>query len=252
VGDVRTENLPTVGVSAQRSVTAAVGGAFIVVCAATVASAVAVSNWVLASGGPGLGWDYPPLMWPLLLTLAGAGVMVMTQHRWARAAALLSAIVAAQLAGLGLIAVRAWFAIRNYGGQEYLTVTPITYAAVVALVASGAAVASAAMVWREPASDWRSLVPARPVYVAAGVAVMVFLPQTWNAAGESGDITGLRNIATLTYALPWGVGLAAVGFMRGRSATVAGVTVAVFAVLCAVFGVAAQMFGGYATLPASD
>jgi len=233
-------------------VTAAVGGAFIVVCAATAAAAVAVSNWVLTSGGSGSGWDYPPVTWALLIALSGAGVIVMRRHRWARAAALLAAIVAAQLAGSGLIAVRAWFTIRNFGGHENLTVTPITYAGAVALAASAAAVAAAAMVWREPVGDWRCLVPARPIYVAVGVGVAVLLPRIWNAAGESGDLTGLRNIATLTYALPWGVGLAAAGWMRGRSATAAGVTVTVSAVLCTMFVVATHMLAYYPAQPVGD
>ena len=207
----------TTGRSVRRPVTAAVGGLFIVVCAVTAALSVTVSDTVLTPDSPGDRLHFPPVVWPLLLALAGGGVAVMMRHRWARAAALLAAIAATQLAGTAVIAVRAWFTVKGFGGSGSLTATPITYAATVAVAASAAAVAAAAVVWREPADGWRSLAPARPGYVAAGSAVVVLLPQTWNAAAESGDITGLAAIATLTYALPWGMGVAVVGWMRGRS-----------------------------------
>jgi hypothetical protein len=160
--------------------------------------------------------------------------------------------VAAQIAGTGLIAVRAWFTIKGFGGSGSLTATPITYAATVALAACAATVAAAASVWREPARGWRSLVPARPMYVAAGVAVVGLLPRIWNASAESGDISGLAQIATLTYSLPWGAGLAVVGWMRGRSAVAAAVAVTVSALLCAMFVVATHMLAYYSTSPIGD
>jgi len=142
--------------------------------------------------------------------------------------------------------------IKGFGGSGSLTATPITYAAAVAVAASAATVAAAALVWREPADGWRGLVPARPMYVAAGVAVVGVLPQVWNAAAESGDISGLAQIATLTYSLPWGVGLAVVGWMRGRSAVAAGVTVVVSVLLCTMFVVATHMLHLYSTYPIGD
>ena len=252
MGDVWIEERATTADAAARGpVTAAVGGAFIVVCAAVAASAVAVSELVLTPEGPGSRLHYPPLTWPLLPVLAVAGVVAMTRHRWARAAALLAAVVAAQTAGFGLIAVRAWFGVTTFGGSGSLTATPITYAAAVAMAATAAAVAGAAMVWREPAGGWRGLVPARPLYVAAGAAVVALLPRIWNAELHTGDITGLDEISTLTYSLPWGVGLFAAGWLRGRSAVAAGATVTVAAVLCASF-VAAVHLLGYATYPLGD
>jgi hypothetical protein len=160
--------------------------------------------------------------------------------------------VAAQLAGTGLIAIRSWFTIKGFGGSGSLTATPVTYAGTIALAAAAATVAAAALVWREPADGWRSFIPARPLYVAAGLAVMALLPQQWNAAAESGDITGLGPSATLTYSLPWGVGIAVVGWMRGRSAVAAGVTVTIAALLCAMVVVATHMLDFYYTPPASD
>ena len=93
---------------------------------------------------------------------------------------------------------------------------------------------------------------ATPITYAAAVAVVGVLPQVWNAAAESGDISGLAQIATLTYSLPWGVGLAVVGWMRGRSAVAAGVTVVVSVLLCTMFVVATHMLHLYSTYPIGD
>ncbi|WP_433720945.1 hypothetical protein ACQP2Y_37385 [Actinoplanes sp. CA-051413] len=248
MSDLRTDESLTTGTQARRPVTAAVGGAFILVCAVAIAGAVAATDHVLTPDGPARRLDYPAATWPLLLALAVAGVTVMAHHRWARAAALLAAIVAAQLVGIGLIAIRAWFTIKGFGGSGSLTETHITYAAAAALVAAAATASAAALVWREPVDGWRSLVPARPMLVAAGVAVLGLLPQLWNAADETGDITGLAQIATLTYSLPWGVGLVVAGWIRGRSA----VAVTVSTLLFAMFMVATNMLGYYSTYPLGD
>jgi hypothetical protein len=234
-------------VAAQRPVTAAFGGVFIVLCAVTAALSAGASRSRLPADGSRVGWHYPPVTWLLLLALAAAGATILTQHRWSRPAALLAAIVAAQTAATGLVAIRAWFTVSRFGGGQYLTITPITYAAAVTLAGSAAAVAAAAMLWREPANGWRGLVPARPGYVVAGAAVAVLLPLTWNAATESGDITGLGHIATLTFALPWGAGLAAVGWLRGRAAVDAGRTVTVSAILCTVYVVSISALAYYST-----
>jgi hypothetical protein len=238
----------TTGTPARRPVSAAVGGAFILVCAVAIAGAVAANDHVLTPDGPARRLDHPAVTWPLLLALAVAGVTVMAHQRWARAAALLAAIVAAQLVGIGVIAIRAWFTIKGFGGSGSLTETHITYAAAGALVAAAATASAAALVWREPVDGWRSLVPARPMLVAAGVAVLGLLPQLWNAADETGDITGLDQIATLTYSLPWGVGLVVAGWIRGRSA----VAVTVSALLFAMFMVATNVLGYYSTYPLGD
>ena len=55
---------------AQQPVTTAVAGAFIVVCAASAAFAVAVSDRLLSPDVPGSRLDYPPAVGPLPLTLA--------------------------------------------------------------------------------------------------------------------------------------------------------------------------------------
>jgi hypothetical protein len=58
--------------------------------------------------------------------------------------------------------------------------------------------------------------------------------------------------AVWLYALSWGAGLAAVGWLRGRAAVVAGVTVVLSAVVCAVFVVSIHVVAYYATPPVAD
>jgi hypothetical protein len=94
---------------------------------------------------------------------------------------------------------------------------------VVALAGAGVASAAAASVWFEPTGGWRRVIPVRPWYVALGTAVALLLPLA------SGDP------AVLLYSLPWGIGLAAAGWLCGRAAVTAAWTVAGSAVLYASF-----------------
>ena len=217
--------------------TAAVGGGFIVLCAVTAATALAVGDVASSTDNLADRLPYPAVTWPLLLTLAAAGVVIMARRRRSRAAALLAAVVATQAAGIGLTAIPAWSAARSFRGMHYISVAPIAYAAGALIAVSAAAVAAAALVWREPAGGWRGLVPARPSSVAAGLAVAVALPMAGTA---------------LTYALPWGAGLVVAGWMRGRSAAAAALTVAVAAVLCALFVLGVHVHEFLTTPPDGD
>ena len=240
-------------VSAQRTVTTTVGGAFIVACAVVAALSMEVPDWVVKTDAPRPGWHYPPTMWPLLLALGAAGVAVMMRQRWARGASAVAAIVAAQIAGNGLIAIREWFFLSGLGGMRQHTIAAlVTYAAVVALAATAGGVVAAAVAWREPAGGWRSLVPARPGYVAAGVAVVVLLPLMGDAMREGRDVTGWRYLGTLTYALPWGIGLAAAGWLRGRGADTVRVSVVVSAFVCTALIAAAHVITFYMMPPPGD
>jgi hypothetical protein len=236
-------------VSLRRPVTAAIGGAFILACAVTAGAAATVPGRVVTAGGTRIGWTYPPQLWALLLALVVAGVVVMSHPEWARSAAAVAAIVAAQVAGNGVVMVRDWFNTNGTSGLgQYRLASVITWAAVVALAGAAAAVAAAAVVWREPADGWHGLAPARPGYVALGAAVALLLPLIWDAVQDGRGIIPLGHTA-LMYSLPWGAGLAAVGWLRGRAAVAAGVTVAVSAVLCVVFVVSAHLVAYYSTPP---
>jgi len=133
--------------------------------------------------------------------------------------------------------------------DEYRVAVVIFSAALVAL--AGIAAAAATEVWPEPVDGWRSMLPARPGYVAVGAAVAVLMPPAWSLTQHGRPTMDLGSTA-LAFALPWGVGIAAVGWLRGRAAVVAGATVAVSAVLCAAFIVSVHMHTFYSTTPGDD
>jgi hypothetical protein len=249
---MRTEERAAPAVSAQRPVTAVVGGAFIVVCAVVAAVSVKAPESVVDTYAPRPDYHYSPVLLPLVFAWAAVGLVVMTRHRWTRPAAVAAAILAAPVAGNGLTAIHNWFTFNGLGGldgQRYNLVALHAYAVLVVLAATAATVVAAAMVWREPAGGWRSLVPARPGYVVAGAALAVMLPVVWDPAGTYADTTGFAHICTVTYALPWGAGLAAVGWLRGRAARAAGLTVAVCAVVCTAIAVGDVLYTFYSTPP---
>jgi hypothetical protein len=233
-------------------VASAVGGVFIVGCAVTAALSMAVPDAVVDTDAPRVGWHYPPVMWPLLLTMAAAGTVVMMRPRWAGPAVVVAAIVSALVASNGLATIHRWFTVNGLGGldgERHNLVTLHAYAVAVVLAAAAATVAAAAMVCRELAGGWRGLVPARPGYVAAGAAVAVLLPLVGDLPPNSLFFNASHQIATLTYALPWGAGLATAGWLRGRPAVTAGVTVAVSAVLCIAIIVGTEIYTDYSTPP---
>ncbi|MFI5934383.1 hypothetical protein [Actinoplanes sp. NPDC051494] len=215
-------------VPGSRPVTMGAAGLFVVVCASVAAVAAAVP------GRPrwGAEWNYSPRMWPLLVALVIAGV-VMTHERWSRPAAVVTALVALEVAGNGVVAVRDWF---NVNGAlrmaQHDLATVVTFAAAVAVAATAAAAVAVAVLWREPAGGARGLVPARPGYVVLGVTVALVLPFVWATAVHDRDITTLGQFA-LTSSLPWGAGLAASGWLRGRTALAARVSVTCSVLLCA-------------------
>ncbi|MFI5497103.1 hypothetical protein [Actinoplanes sp. NPDC051859] len=87
------------------------------------------------------------------------------------------------------------------------------------------------MVWRAP-RGWASLIPSRPGLAALGVAAGLLLPVVWSAAHDN-RITVSAGMIVM-YALPWGAGVAAMGWLRGRTALAAGTAVAACLVLYAV------------------
>lgn len=228
-----------------RPVTVAVGGAFVVACAVVAGSAVVLPDARVATYAPRPGWQYTPALWPLLVALLAAGVLIMTRPRWARPAAVVAAIVAVSIAGNGLVAIREWFSIFGLGGLTKPDLVALhAYAVAVPLAATAAAVVAAALVWREPAAGWRGVLPSRPGYVVAGAAVVVLMPVMWDIARASFDVIGFPHVASLTYTLPWGAGLAAAGWLHGRAGRAAVVTVAVSVAVCLAY-IAATYLHGY-------
>lgn len=236
---------------ARRPVTAVVGGVFVVGCAVAAVVSVLAPERVVETYAPRPDGHYSPVLLPLAFALAAAGTVMATRHRWFRPAAVVAAILAAQVAGNGIRAIHNWFTFNGLGGldgQRYHLVELHAYAGTVVLAGTAAAVAAVALAWREPAGGWRGLGPPRPGYVVAGVALAVLMPVAWDPSGYP-DSTGFAHIFTLTYALPWGAGLAAAGWLRGRAAVAAGVAVGVCAVACTAIAVGDYLHMIYSTPP---
>jgi hypothetical protein len=231
----------------QRPVKMAVCGTGTVVLAVVATLSAAVpGEWVTATGTRHE-WNYPLVMWPLLLALIVAGVVITTSRRWARPAAVAAAIVAAQVAGYGLVSVRSWFDLAVTVGMDGLEQenlpTVVTLGAVVVAVAAAAAVLAAAVAWREPASGRSGLAPKRPGYLGAGAAVVMLLPMGATVVTDQGLVFLAIWDVPLTCSLPWGAGIAAIAWLRGRPAVAAGVTVGASAVLFVASTIAMYRMG---------
>jgi hypothetical protein len=135
-----------------------------------------------------------------------------------------AAIVVAHVAGNGWAMLRDRFTVGDTGttGRDNLAVVLSSAAVVVLAGAAGAVTAHG--------DGWRSVVPGRPGYVVLGAAVAVLVPLAWGDTRYSQDIIPLARDAWM-YSLPWGTGLAAIGWLRGRAAVAVGVTVVVSAVV---------------------
>jgi hypothetical protein len=132
-------------------------------------------------------------------------------------------IVVAHVAGNGWAMARDWLNAGVTGGSNLAVV--MSSAAVVVLAGAAAAVTGGGDVWRR-------VVPARPGYVVLGAAVALLVPLAWGDPEYSRDVIPLTRGAWM-YSLPWGAGLAAIAWLRGRAAVVVGVTVAASAALFA-------------------
>jgi hypothetical protein len=214
-----------------KPVTAASAGGVVLLCAVVAGMSASVPG----RGEKGNAWiNYSPVVWPLLAVLLSAALVLALRPRLARPAAVVAAIVAAQVAGNGVVAVRDWFNVNGvHGVAQGNLATVVTYAAAVAVAATVAACVGLAVLWQEPVEGWRGVRPTRPVFVVAGVFVAVLLPAAIATAWHDTDLTTLGQLA-LTYSLPWGGGLAAVGWLNRRAATAAFLTVAGSVIVTAV------------------
>ena len=150
-------------------------------------------------------------------------------------------IVAAHGAGHAVV-VKEWVDLGGASGIARSSLVVVILSAALVALAGLAVVAIGEAVWVRPAGRWRGIAPARPGYAGLGVAVAVLLPLVWAVPGPT----------ALMFALPWGAGLAAAGWLRGRAAVATGVTVVVSAFLCAAFTVGAHVLAYCATPPGGD
>lgn len=234
----------------RKPVIAVVGGAFVVGCAVLASWATTVPGRAMRTDGAPIGWRYSPMTWALLLALAVAGTVMMSRSRWSRPAAVVAAIVGFQVAARALIMTSTWV---HYHGTTGITpgqlARVLPYAALVAVAPMAATVAALAVVWREP-SGWRSVLPARPGYVGLGAVVVLLLPVVWSAAHDN-RVTVSSHLIWM-YALPWGLGVAAMGWLRGRAATAAATAVLACVALYAVVALGDHALALLTPPPESD
>lgn len=217
-----------------RPVTTAVAGGAVTACAVAAGAAAAVPGWVPTVPGKwDYLWEYFWVLWPLLLGLAAAGIALVTWPRCRRPAAVVAMVLAAQVCGHGLVAVRDWF--NTAGASAGMRQTDLAWlvglAAVVAICGAVATCLATALVWREPADGWRALRPRKPAYVAAALVVTLGLPVALASLTMTFRAITMFGQSGLLYGLPWGAGIAAAAWLGRRERTAALTTVAVSALL---------------------
>ncbi|MBM2623392.1 hypothetical protein JIG36_48650 [Actinoplanes sp. LDG1-06] len=221
-------------VPADRPVTSVVTGVAVTACAGIAGAAAAVPGRVFTGvGGWVLLWEYFWVMWLLWPTVAAVGIVLAVRPQWRRPAAASALVLALQLCGHGLVAVRDWF--NTSGASAGMRQTDLAWvvglAAVVALGGAVAACISAALLWREPAGGWRAVRPKKPAYVVVALFVALGLPLAlalFRVEFRSVTMVGQNG---LLYGLPWGAGIAAAAWLSRRGRTAALATVVVSAAL---------------------
>lgn len=221
---------------------AVAAGLTIALCALTAAAAAAVVIRSVARFTFWFGWFTIPALWPLLAGVLLAGAALAARPRAGHRAGVVALVCAAQLLGGGVAASRDWFNVAGASGMPTHRLTVVLPLTVVVVVAATVAccVASAVIRRHSRAADTRWWRPAAPAYVIAGVIVAVVLPVAWAAFVDSLTVTALGQ-AALTWSLPWGISLAAAGWLDQRSRLAAlttvtaslGATITVFLALAA-------------------
>ncbi|KUL26332.1 hypothetical protein ADL15_38735 [Actinoplanes awajinensis subsp. mycoplanecinus] len=222
---------------AARPVTTVVAGTAVTACAVIAGAAAAVPGWVRTVPGEwDYLWEYFWVLWLLLPGLAAAGIAVAARPRWKRPAAVVATVLAAQVCGHGLVAVRDWF--NTAGASAGMRQTDLAWvvglAAVVAICGAVAGCVTAALLWREPTAGWRALRPPRPGYLMAALVVALGLPTALATYTMEFQPVTMFGQSGLMYGLPWGAGVAASAWLGRRGRTAALTTVAISALLVAV------------------
>ena len=136
---------------------------------------------------------------------------------------LVAAVVAAQIAGRGVVGVRDWF---NADGAGMVDMRPhelatvVTIAAGIAVAGTIAACVAVALLWREPVRGWAALRPRSVPLFAVGVVAATLIPGCLALVG--GDAVMRAGTIALTATLPWGGALAGTAWLgpRARRTTV--------------------------------
>jgi hypothetical protein len=211
-----------------RGVTTTVAGVLLTGCALVVAAGAAVPGRraeIFTTGrraGQTMSthpiWYWPGWFWVVTAGLAAAGVVIACRPAMRRRAAAVAAVLAAQIAGRGIVGVRDWFN-ANGAGQftlaQHQLATRVTIAAAIAMAGTAATCVALALVWREPVRGWAAWRPRRPGLVVVGAAVALLLPLPMAVVSGGAALTQAGTVA-LTSSLPWGCGLAAAAWLGPR------------------------------------
>lgn len=219
----------------QRSVTTTVAGFVILLCA------------VIATAPPIM---TPEPYWPhglklLIAGLGGAGLVVGGWPHLRRPAAMVAAVLAAQLAGLGTVGIRDMF---NAQGAGLPGLAPhevaqrVALAAVLALVGTVAMCVAVALLWREPQRGWQAWRPRRTRWAVIGLGIVALSTAPGLVSGGSVTAAGQ---GLLYFGLPWGGGLIAAAWFgpRVRKAAAGTVIASAAAALLSVLGVLVSAYG---------
>jgi hypothetical protein len=204
----------------------------LVVVAACAASAYVLSVRGQTGVGGHSGTLYDRSRWFLLalLVVAGIGLLVRRHIVMTQVAATLGGISAAQLMTTGIVAAKHWRPLSGMAGYGDANLSTVVLLAWVLTVAAGVATVACLAAVRASGVR-RDGVPYRYRWIGlvAGVILAVGLPPILG----SGDAyaMGLRHLTAyaLLYSLPWGVAIAASGWLNRVGATTALTTVAVCA-----------------------
>ncbi|RAK42927.1 hypothetical protein B0I29_10157 [Actinoplanes lutulentus] len=213
---------------------AAVVGAVVLMSAAAATGAAGWSVRRVVKYTDRFGWDTIPALWPLLAGVGVAGLVLLVRPHHGRRAAVVAAVCASQLVGGGVAASRDWF---NIGGATGLptrhlaVVLPLTAVLIVAMTVACCAAVSLlmpAVAGSRPRWGW----------LITGATIAVLAPILWVGVVDSWQVTALGQ-AALTWSLPWGLAIAAAGWLadgprRAAAAAVAAstlVTAGAFAII---------------------
>jgi hypothetical protein len=217
----------------MRRAPAAAAGLTIALCAlvAAVAAALVVRS-VVGFTVAWFAWQSIPVLWPLLVGVLVAGLLLVVRPGAASRAGVVALVCAGQLMGGGVAASRDWFNVvgaTNIPVHRLVVILPLTMVLVVA--ATVVCCVASAVLWRDTRAErarwWR---PTAPAYAVVGVVLAVGLPLVVAALLDNWQLTFVGQTA-LIWSLPWGAGLAVAGWLDRGARRAALLTVGVSVVL---------------------
>jgi len=188
------------------------------------------------TGMPGhSGTIYDAARWSLLagLVVAGAALLLARRAGLARVAATVGAVMAAQLLGTGVVALKHWRPASGMAGIGQANLDVVLTLARVLIIAGVVALVACLLAMRLSGAFTGGASPgARVITVAVGFVVAAGVPPVLGAGNaDTTDLTSLGAYALL-YSLPWGVAIGSSGWLDRVGALAVAGAVAGSAVAC--------------------